>query len=167
MTFTFLYIFAAIFILLASSEFPGICRVQKESVFKFLKFMFFITIYRMVMHYVIGFPQVDSNPSSPMNTINIFTTLGVYWEDAIFTLPALIAARRGSSKFLVSCMLALSAFVFASGHIDYGLQWAALTLLYIPFISYKYGKLNGLGTVMVCHILYDIITLATVRYLML
>jgi membrane protease YdiL (CAAX protease family) len=161
-----MYILGAMFIFFASMEFPGICRIQKKSVLNFLKFMAFITAYRLIMSHLIGFPEIDKNPDSPMNTLPILTTLGVYWEDAFFTLPALIAERMGLHKFFVFALLAVSAFTFATGHLAYSPLWAAITLFYIPFVSYKYGKKNGLGTVMLCHVLYDLITLVTVRYLM-
>lgn len=166
MTFAIIYTIAALFIIFASMEFPGICSVKPKSVLRFLGVMAYVTVFRIIMHKLSGLPHIPDDPNSPMNTINLLTTLGVYWEDAIFTLPALMAYRRGESKLFKGLLLGLSAFVFASGHIDYGLPWAAATFFYIPFISYKYGKTNGLGTVMICHILYDVITLATVRYLL-
>lgn len=154
-----MYIFGAIFIAFASMEFKGICRVQKKSVLHFIKFMAWVSAIRIAMHYILGTGPASSDASDTMNKLHFINLLGVYWEDAVFTMPAIIAERMGASKFLRGLILAVSALAFASGHIAYGLPWAAITLFYVPFISYRYGRKVGLGTVMVCHILYDVITL--------
>jgi hypothetical protein len=164
MNILYLQIAAAIFIALASLEFRGVCRIKKKSVVRFIKVMLVVTVVRVVLAHLTGQGH-DPNPNSPMNTIKMVSLLGVFWEDTFFTLPILIARKMGASKLLLFIMLAISSATFASGHLAYSPLWAAITLFYIPFVSYKYGKLNGLGTVMVCHILYDIITIATVRYL--
>lgn len=58
---------------------------------------------------------------------------------------------------------------FALGHAYQGVGGVLITMLYPYFISYRYGKKVGFGTVMICHILYDFITFYTVflmRYLL-
>lgn len=167
MSFAPLYVLAAAFIPLASLHFPGICRIEKNKVKEFLFFLIKITIFRLVVHMIFGFSGAANSPSSPMNKIQILTILGVYWEDAFFTLPILILERLKVNKAILMILLCLNSISFALGHLSYGALWATITLFYVPFISYKYGKTNGLGTVMVCHILYDLVTLITLRHLLL
>lgn len=164
--FPILWALAAVFILVSSLEFPGICKITKSKVFEFVRFMAWVTLIRVGVAYLSGAHYKDPDPNSPMNTINLLFTLGVFWEDVFFTLPILIAEKMGASKVTKGMMIALSSMAFASGHIAYGFPWSLITLAYVPFVSYKYGRKHGLGTVMICHILYDVITLASVRYLM-
>jgi membrane protease YdiL (CAAX protease family) len=166
MNFILFYVLAAVFIVLSSVQFPGICRVEKDKVYKFLRFMWYVTLVRVVVYMLLSTPNAAQDPNSPMNKIELLSILGVYWEDAFFTLPILILERLKVNKAILIVLLGFNAISFALGHLSYGLLWAAITLLYVPFISYKYGKLNGLGTVMVCHILYDLITLITLRHIL-
>lgn len=161
-----LCLFSLFFMWLASKQFPGICRVKLASVWKFFLVMMAITAFRFIVHKTVGLPIRPENDASPMYTIQIIYLFSVFWEDAVFTLPILVADKLKAPNLLKMGMFALSSIAFASGHIDYGLPWAFLTLFYVPFISYKYGKENGLGTVMVCHVLYDLITILSFRYLL-
>ncbi len=161
-----IWAFGAAWIGLASLAFSKICEVKKDKVFSFIKLMLLITLFRVILGAILSYHGVrTADPSSPMNTIVLPTVLGVYWEDAVFTLPILVMERVNAPKWLINVLLGISSVAFASGHIPYSLFWAAITLLYVPFISYKYGKANGLGTVMVCHIIYDLFTLATFKLL--
>jgi membrane protease YdiL (CAAX protease family) len=69
----------------------------------------------------------------------------------------------GASRFLKFLMLVISSLTFAAGHLAYGPVWAGMLLIYVPFLSYRYGKKYGLGTVMVCHVLYDLFTYGAAR----
>lgn len=128
--------------------------------------MLYVTFVRVIVYLLLGTPNSAQDSNSPMNKIELLSILGVYWEDAFFTLPILILERLKTNRVILIILLCLNAISFALGHLSYGLLWATITLLYVPFISYKYGKSNGLGTVMVCHILYDLITLITLRHLL-
>jgi membrane protease YdiL (CAAX protease family) len=138
----------------AHKKFKGIVGINKEKVMKFVRFMALVSAIRLVL-----FSGMSSNQA--IDSIGLLSLAMVFWEDAVFTLPALVLDRAGASKKVVNSILAISAIVFASGHVSYGFTWMLLTLLYVPFISFKYGKKYGLGTVMVCHILYDVMTLIT------
>ncbi len=54
---------------------------------------------------------------------------------------------------------------FGMGHAYQGMSAVVITMLYPFFISYRYGRKVGFGTVMVCHILYDFITFYTIYFL--
>jgi len=155
---------AVLNIIICSRMFPGICRVDFKGVLKFVGIMALVSVARLIIFKFLPVPMPTG--SDVVMNLNPLQLLMVFWEDAFFTLPALALARLGASKFDVGAVLAISAVAFASGHMAYGLVWALITLLYVPFISYKYGKTHGLGTVMICHILYDLITFFTLKLLL-
>jgi membrane protease YdiL (CAAX protease family) len=83
----------------------------------------------------------------------------VFWEDAVFTLPILFWERYSNpSKWLVYPVLAASAIFFGMGHLYQGIMGGVMAAFYLFVISYGYGKKHGLGTVMICHVLYDMLT---------
>lgn len=100
-----------------------------------------------------------------MNSIGILSVFGVFWEDTIFTLPTLIMDKIGADKLTRFISLAVSSLVFASGHLSYGIEWASITLLYVPLISYPVSRKYGLGTAIACHIIYDLATILTFKML--
>lgn len=158
-------IFGAIFSFLANSSYPGIVGVNKNVVKKFFVFMLWVTLFRIVMLKFTPFPTDHIN-QDVIGRISPLMTLGVFWEDAAFTLPLLIMERMGIHRFFVILAMMLSSVVFAYGHLAYGPLWAFITLFYVPFISYRIGKKHGLGTVMAGHVLYDLITILTLKALL-
>lgn len=147
--------------IVASRLFPGICRLEWKVWLKFLGLMVAVTAIRVIFFKVLSSPPIDEDTIRTISMISWWKFLLVFWEDAFFTLPALVLSRMGISKFNIGAMLVLSSITFASGHLAYGLPWAFITLFYVPLLSYKYGKKYGLGTVQACHISYDIITFFT------
>jgi membrane protease YdiL (CAAX protease family) len=90
----------------------------------------------------------------------------VWWEDLVFSFPILLAMNKwGRNKWTISLAVVLS-LLFGSGHIYHGLTGALTTCIYPYFISYRYSKKTSLGTVMVCHVMYDLMLFYSVRVLM-
>lgn len=93
----------------------------------------------------------------------------VWWEDAVFVLPFFFL-RKVFHRYIVFVLWIVSSAVFAYGHLYQGYEVMALTALYPFFISYRYGKKYGMGTVMVAHVLFDfsqIISMVLYPYLVL
>jgi hypothetical protein len=160
---SFLAVFSVFYLSLVSRVHKGLCRIDATAVGSFLKFIAILTVCRVIGHFL-------SAPKTAMDneiiqSITLFSTLLVFWEDTFFTLPILILEQYGIPKFVRNILLAASAIAFASGHLAYGGIWAFCTLFYVPFISYRFGKKYGLGTVMVGHVLYDLITVLTANLL--
>ncbi|MCC7443177.1 MAG: hypothetical protein IT285_16210 [Bdellovibrionales bacterium] len=83
----------------------------------------------------------------------------VWYEDALYVLPALVMKASSSSAaagIFRRCWLTCSAVVFGLGHSYQGALAVAMAMAYIPFVSYRYGKSHGLGTVMALHVAWDI-----------
>lgn len=123
-------------------------KVQWDSVSKFIAFMCVVECFRFALFYPQTFVFVDFKPL-PM----------VWLEDACFMLPILILKDiHKVSKAIWIPVAVVSSLIFAYFHLYYGVVWAAITLLYPYVISYRYSIKYSVGTIMVCHVLYDFIT---------
>jgi hypothetical protein len=147
------YIIGFFMILMALKINKSLVRIEPKKVLEFLKMMALVTLIRVVVARVTG----DSHSYFP----DFSGLLCVWWEDAVFTLPILMM-NHYKIKFRYQLpVIAISSLAFASGHLGYSVGWASILLTYVYFISYKYGLKVGLGTVMLCHVFYDVITTAT------
>ena len=128
----------------------NIVRIQFKTVGKFLLLMIAVTTIRRIL-----------SPQGPSEHIAISNLFFVWWEDAFFTLPLLLLNHYRVSKYVFYPVMIASTVAFASGHLYLSIPWSVLLLVYVPFLSFRYGLRCGLGTVMVCHIMYDLITVST------
>jgi len=145
-----------------------VMRVQWNSVSTFLAFLAFVTVIRIA-----GFdffqdmsggqnvlpqlpPELDGKP--------IWRFAIVFWEDAFFAIPLFYAWKHLRKWPAIGITIFMSLW-FGSGHSYQGVQAIAITALYPYFISLRHGKKVGFGTVMACHILYDVITFYTVYFM--
>lgn len=153
-------IFATLF-----SEYKDLLAIKPKSLLEFGKRMALITVYRvLIMHF---FPPSHETVQATA-FIPLWLTATVWWEDAAHTLPLAIAARfLGDSKPAKLLQYALTGLVmvaFGSGHVYQGVLAACMISFYIPIVT-NLGKKHGFGTVMLCHMFYDFLTLLTVRLL--
>jgi len=151
--------------------FKDLIRVEKAAVIKFLQFMGLITVFRVVLFTL--FPGIQDflpgDVGSMVDTIPLGATGFVFWEDMVHTLPLLILfSYLNDSKIANAIRMVLTGivmFAFGMGHTYQGYLAAFVLSFYIPY-SLKLGEKYGLGTVMVCHTLFDFITLITLRTLL-
>lgn len=152
-----------VFFTLRSEEDKDLMRIQPKSLLKFARTMLFVTLWRCVMMHF--FPPTMQS-AAPMLQIPLWLTATVGWEDACHTLPlAIIARYLGDSKWAKFAMVPLTMMVmlsFGLGHVYQGILPACMISFYIPIVT-SLGKKHGFGTVMLCHMAYDFITLLTVR----
>lgn len=137
-------------------------RIELDKVAKFLALMAIITAIRLsLMSYS------NSFGNEVLTKIPFWSFGLVFWEDLFYVIPIYYTRYLKDHKYLKYCwyllIIGLSAH-FGIGHLYQGLFAVLITALYPYFISYKYGKDVGFGTVMVCHVLYDMITFLTVKY---
>ena len=134
-----------------------IIRIEWDKVAKFSAFLLLVAAIRFSL-------MEGANTSSGF--IPSFRDIPlVPWEDSFFSLLLIYFFKdylNLSKKVWIPIAVA-SSFLFASGHIIYGATWATMTLFFPYFLSYKYGKKYGYGTVMVMHVLYDFTTILTVK----
>lgn len=145
------------------SEHKDLLAFKPKSFFKFVKMMAIITLVRVIeMHF---FP-ITKESAAPILQLPLVLTGTVFWEDAVHILPLLVMkiflGDKLHSKVLMFFLILLVQFAFMTGHIYQGMSSAILISFYIPVV-YNLAKKHGLGTVMLCHMLYDFTTLLTVR----
>jgi membrane protease YdiL (CAAX protease family) len=86
----------------------------------------------------------------------------VFWEDAVFMTPIYYCFEKwGRNKWTIAVAV-ICSLAFGMGHIYHGLVGALVTCFYPYFISYRYAKKTSIGTVMACHVLYDLMLLYSV-----
>jgi len=145
------------------SEYRDLMKFDKSAFFKFLKIMFFVTIFRVIMMYL-NPPTLHS--MAPVLQIPLWLTSTVFWEDACHLIPVAIASRfMGDSKIakLISfCLMLMVQVSFGIGHVYQSVPSAILISFAIPYVG-KLGRKYGFATTMAAHVCYDFITLLTIR----
>lgn len=150
------------------SEHRDLLKVSFTGLGKFLKSMAIITAFRLVILKLLTPASMLGGIKAMVHLIPWQATAFVYWEDAVHVLPLVILARLYSEKSWykwIKWPLLLAVMVsFGSGHIYQGALAAVGISFYIPF-SKKMGEKYGFGTVMLCHIMYDMLTLLTLAWI--
>lgn len=148
--------------------FKDLIRVEKKAVLNWVRFLFFITMYRIILFRL--FPGSWQESAKNIAIIPWPLTLTVFWEDACHGLPLLILQKLiGTDKWwkwlIHGPLTALVMVEFGLGHVYQGIIPAMLLSLYIPY-SIRLAKKFGFGTVMIGHTLFDLVTILTVKFLM-
>lgn len=151
------------------SEHRNILRIEPKPVLKFTKTLAIIAVLRFLA-FKFAIPEsVADSARATMHMIPWQALFGVFWEDACHSMPLVLAGLMwGGSRWypwLSKIALAVVALSFGSGHIYQGVFPAVAICAYIP-VAMKLGKQFGFGTVMLCHILYDMSTLLTMRWIL-
>lgn len=142
-------------------------RIEWEQVAKFLGVMALLTMLRFCLADIwmqLVPESIIDYISRARSTSDIGSLAFVFWEDVWFgmSIAWIMSYLYPVRKRTAIAMVVLISLLFGSGHLYQG--WIGMILSVYPFfISYKYGKKYGFGTVMVCHMLYDFITVMTVK----
>lgn len=150
-----------------NSEYRKLLRVEVKPLMKWILFLAVVTIYRIaVFHFLKGNDKLHNMTEGAM-MIPWQATLTVFWEDACHGLPlAILGLALGNDKLWKKLLTWLAIFIvtvsFGLGHVYQGWIAATFLSLYIPF-TLKRGKEIGFGTIMICHTLYDLATILTVK----
>lgn len=151
----------------ARSSAKELVRVDRLAVFSWIRFMFMITMARILMFTL--FPSVFRAAAKDLTVIPWPLTLTVFWEDACHGLPlALIMRWIGTAKWtwpIHGFLIAVTMLEFGLGHVYQGIPSAIALSFYVPY-SIHLGKKYGFGTVMICHSLYDLFTIVTIQKLL-
>ena len=113
--------------------------------------------------------EINTFPTLPMEIETSKWTLAlVFWEDVFFGMPLYFIHKYmndGFAKYVKWTLTIMISLLFGLGHAYQGLFAVALTSLYPYFISKKYGERHGFGTVAICHIIYDNMTVYMIALL--
>lgn len=150
------------------SEYRSLLRVELKLTVKWLGFLCLLTIYRIFIFKMFSGNETLQEAVSGAMTIPWQAALTVFWEDMCHGIPlAILSMRMGLDKFWKKAVNWLAILVvmvaFGLGHVYQGYIAAALLSLYVPY-TLKRGKEVGFGTVMICHSLYDLVTILTLQY---
>lgn len=155
-------------LLVINSTYKNLIKVDFKAIFKFLRWMLFLTAIRVIVFKLAMPAKMIEELRQMAGFIPWQTTLGVFWEDACYGLPLVLMEKMYNKsswyKFVRIPLLAMFMMSFGSGHIYQGLT-GLLLAFYIPF-SISMGKKYGFGTVMLCHIMYDMITLLSMKIIL-
>ncbi len=152
--------------LVKNSKYANLIRVEKEGLIKFAKFLLVLTAFRFGYLKFLASDATLEGIKYITSMIPISTIPGVFWEDACNALPFVIGEsmfrKKKWYKWLRLPILATLCLSFGSGHSYEGLGAVLAMTCYIPF-TMNLGKKYGFGTVMLCHIAYDMLTLLTFK----
>lgn len=81
----------------------------------------------------------------------------------MFSLLSIYYAKKFLPHWAFVIVAVLTSAVFGLGHLYQGWLAAVLLSAYPYFISYHYGKKHGYGTVMVAHVIFDIVILSNIH----
>lgn len=142
-------------------------RVDKAGLKWFGKILVSVTIARLILFSLLW--QFIAHRFAPIAWLPWETTLMVFWEDAAVTLPLLLLMRFiGTSKKtwpIHGFFILLMMTAFGSGHLYQGIGSAVFISAYVP-VTLWVARKKGLGTVMICHILYDLCTILLIQGMM-
>lgn len=154
--------------LVKNSRYKDVLRVDKKGLLGFAKWMAIITIFRIIVLKLLTPPDQLHAAHEAAMFIPWQATMGVFWEDMCHTVPLVLLGRMFKKtkwyKFVAIPLMLMVMISFGSGHVYQGVFAAAMISFYIP-VTIRLGKKYGFGTVMICHMLYDFITIMSVRLL--
>jgi hypothetical protein len=144
-----------------------ILKFDLDVVGKFLTLMVILTFVRITLASIAAeFGIYPQHFNKGLGMVPYWRLALVFWEDAFFAIPIYYMKDRWQwSKHIWLPIVAVLSIIFGLGHMYQG-EWAFFATLLVPyFFFYRFGKRFGFGTTMVCHILFDMITIATFKSL--
>lgn len=153
--------------LVKNSKYSYLLRVNKKGLLKFACWMSVVTLVRFVLFKLSG--PASAQARELANFLPWQVTLAVFWEDMCHGVPLVLAGLMLKSKswykYVRLPLLLMVMFSFASGHVYQGMFAAATISFYIPF-TMSLGKKYGFGTVMLCHMFYDLLTILSFKWML-
>jgi len=142
-----------------------ILRFDYKAVQTFLWFMVGLTFLRFFLFSIAAeFGLYITDINQGLEHIKFWRLGLVFWEDAFFAIPIYYMVDKWKWKeYIWLPITAILSIRFGIGHM-YQFEAAYFAALLIPYLAfYRYGKKYGFGTSMVCHILFDMITIITFK----
>ena len=147
------------------SDYKDLLRFQWKSFSKFFLFMAFVSVYRYAMlrlaiHSGMNL-HLDAIKSLPIGAVFF-----VPWENLAHSIPLVLFRRMiGTSKWvwpIHALAMAVIMISFGLGHTYQGIFSACFISLAVP-LDVHWGQKVGFGTTMAAHVLYDLLTIMTIR----
>jgi hypothetical protein len=152
-----------------NSEYRNLLRVDFKALARFIAFLGVVFVGRFLLFKYVLPIDTASHTKSMADSIPWQVLLGVFWEDAAHSMPLVLAgmmlAKSKIYSWLSKPLMVLVMLSFGSGHLYQGPVMAFLLSFYVMY-SMKKGREYGFGTVMIAHILYDLSTLLSIRWML-
>ena len=159
-----LFMFFAVF----TSKYRYLLRVEYKPVLKWLAFLIGLTAYRIIIFkYFTDLDKLHGQTGGALD-IPLGATATVFWEDLCHTVPvAVLAAYLGQDKLwkkaIIFICLAVMMISFGLGHTYQGYITAFILSFYIPY-TFRKGREIGFGSIGICHMCYDFVTILTLKH---
>lgn len=156
----------AMLYLIYNSKHKKMLRVTRAGLWRLTKFLSVVTAVRLFWIYCVASPEALQQIGENINYLPWQTMFGVFWEDAVHVLPLALMSKMYSDKKLFkywyAILTTLVAASFGSAHSYQGLQACVTLAFYIP-LALKMGRKYGFGTVILGHVLFDLVTTFTFK----
>ena len=142
-------------------------RIDWDALSKFQVFLVMLTLFRISKFSFFYDSGLSIPQMGPISQISPWQFFLVPWEDSFYVLSMVFLRKfKWTSKWYIWYPIFVGVSVwFGYGHIYQGLYAAVLLSIYPYFISYWYGSKFGFGTVCLSHIMYDMVTFFTVKFM--
>jgi hypothetical protein len=152
------------------SEHRDLMRVDFIAIRKWFVFMCCITLIKIFnFKYGNGNHAIIKQSLLSVAWLPTFAPFLTFWEDPCHAMVLVLLARLVPIKWYNFPIHLIATFIimlgFGVGHLYQGLLSAIVIVTEIP-ISIYFGKKNGFGTVIICHIVYDFLTLLTIKWML-
>lgn len=152
-------IIGMVWIQLFNKEEKNLFRISWDKLAMFMAFLFALAIFRLMQFDYLLSHGLMKMPHLPEELRYHKYALGlVFWEDFFFAVPIYFIMKNCKRNWLKYSSIAIISLLFGLGHAYQGWSGIAITMFLPYFVSYRYGKEYGFGTVMVGHVMYDITT---------
>lgn len=163
----FLIISIIAMIVLRFTKHKEIIRISWDKVAQFCGFLMLLSFVRIASYdFMFQTGVIENFPSVYPEVMAIkWAMVLVFWEDVFFGIPLYFIHKYMDGpkiKYLKWILTIVISALFGSLHAYQGIIGIIATSLVPYFLFYRYGKRHGFGTTMVCHILYDNVTVYTI-----
>lgn len=156
------------FVTVFFSSHRSLLKIDWKAVLRWGIIVVSITVIRFFIIKLTASPDDIANILTTIGWIPTWTTLLVPWEDMAHTVPLAVLGRVVGDSFWAKVSRIVFMIIlmidFGSGHLYQGLISATVLAFYVP-ITLMLGKKFGFGTIMICHVLYDLSTVSLIKYL--
>jgi hypothetical protein len=159
----------AMMYLVKNSEHSDLLKVNLKGLLRFGKFLILLTVIRVLLIQFVASDQFLNGIKQTTEMIPWQLMFGVWWEDAcnamaLVVISRLLEGRKWLSK-LGTPLIAAMALSFGLMHLYEGIGAVAMMTAYVP-ITMMLGRKYGFGTVMICHMAYDLLTVFTFKLML-
>jgi hypothetical protein len=155
-------ILSIVFLGIAYFKNKNLMRIDKPFVKKVLVYIFIaklISIGFTDLMVTLGYVDKYSLLNATKSPMPFFWFFMVFWEDGFYglTIYYLKEVNKTLPEIVKTILISGICFKFMLGHLYQG-SIGMMAIIYPFYLSYTYGKRHGFGSVMVLHILFDLIS---------